>query len=205
MAEEKARILKVLEALARCVDPARPTDIGAVIRETPFFAGHDLSELESKGLAQKPDKKKNLYLITDEGRQTLENPPDNWLYKPSRETPPQETPPGSPPQETTVPSQSDLFRDIGERLRIGIGRSGKQEGTPLDAIIYYAQRTADFDNLISVWEGTVSVISSVISSVLLFSASLKLLSLNFFRWILQVVHTFVGYFVKWLFLSEFPH
>ena len=29
------------------------------------------------------------------------------------------------------PSQSDLFRSIGERLRIGVGRGGKQEGTPL--------------------------------------------------------------------------
>ncbi len=116
MAEEKVRILKVLEALSRCTDPARPTDIGAVIEETPFFAGHDLSELESKGLAQKPDKEKNLYLITDKGRQTLENPPDTWLHKPPppppqetppQETPPQKTPPGAPPEEhpETVPSQ----------------------------------------------------------------------------------------------------
>lgn len=151
MAEEKARILKVLEALSQCTDPARPGDIGAIIGETPFFVGHDLFDLTSKGLAQKPDKKKNLYLITDEGRQTLENPPDNWLYKPPGKAPSHEPPPGSPPLETTVPSQSDLFRDIGERLHIGIGRGGKLEGTPLDAIIYYIERTADLDNLNSVW------------------------------------------------------
>ena len=30
-------------------------------------------------------------------------------------------------------------------------------------------------------------------------------SLNFLRWILQVAPSFLGYFVKWLFLSEFPH
>ena len=32
-----------------------------------------------------------------------------------------------------------------------MGRRGKQEGTPLDAIIYYIQRTANRDNLTSVW------------------------------------------------------
>ena len=30
-----------------------------------------------------------------------------------------------------IPSQSDIFRAIGERLSVGIGRGGKQEGTPL--------------------------------------------------------------------------
>jgi len=36
-----------------------------------------------------------------------------------------------------VLTQADLFRDIGERLRAGIGRTGKQEDTPLEAIIYF--------------------------------------------------------------------
>jgi len=38
-------------------------------------------------LAQKPDKKKSLYLITDKGRETSENRPDNWVSKPLGEVP----------------------------------------------------------------------------------------------------------------------
>jgi len=70
MAEEKARIFRVLEALSECVEPTRPAGIGAMIGETPFNAGHDLFELEKEALAEKRDKKKKLYLITERGRQT---------------------------------------------------------------------------------------------------------------------------------------
>ena len=47
----------------------------------------------------------------------------------------------------TVPSQADLFRGIGERLGVGT----KKGDIRLDAITYYVQRTADLDNLSSVW------------------------------------------------------
>jgi len=47
------------------------------------------------------------------------------------------------PEEITVHSRADLFRGIGERLRVGIGRSGKQEGTPLEAIIYFVRETSE--------------------------------------------------------------
>lgn len=67
-----------------------------------------------------------------------------------------------------VPTQADLFRGIGERLRVGIGRGEKQEGTPLDAIIYYAQRTADLDNFTSASVGIIPVISLVVSPVVTF-------------------------------------
>ena len=59
MAEGKARILKVLEALSECVDPARPTEIGASVGETPLNTRHDLFDLAQRGLAEKPDKKKS--------------------------------------------------------------------------------------------------------------------------------------------------
>jgi len=155
MAEEKSRILRVLEALSQCVDPAKPADIGSMIEETPFNTGHDLFELEKSGLAEKPDKEKSLYLITDRGRETLENPPDKWLYESRRETPPPGPPPRAPsgvplgalPEEITVPSQADLFRGIGERLGVG----ARKGDIRLDAIIYYVQRTADLDNLSKVW------------------------------------------------------
>ena len=132
MAEEKARILRVLEALSQCVDPTKPADIGSMIGETPFNTGHDLFELEKSGMAEKPDKEKSLYLITDRGQETLENPPDKWVYKSRWETPPRTpppgappaappgAPPGSPPEEITVPSQADLFMSIGERLGVEV-------------------------------------------------------------------------------------
>jgi len=47
---------------------------------------------------------------------------------------------GKPPKEITevsIPTQADIFRDINDRLRVGVGKSGKQEGTPLEAIIYF--------------------------------------------------------------------
>jgi len=99
MAEEKARILRVLEALSQCVDPTKPADIGSMIGETPFNTGHDLFELEKSGMAEKPNKKKSLYLITDRGRKTLENPPEEWLIKTPSRTPsaaPSATPSAAP-------------------------------------------------------------------------------------------------------------
>ena len=49
-------------------------------------------------------------------------------------------------KETTVvaiPSQADIFRDIGERLRVGIGRTGKQEATLLEATIWGSPTSSD--------------------------------------------------------------
>ena len=75
------------------------------VGETPLDVGHDLYELGRRGLAEKPDKKKKLYLITDKGRETMENPPAEWLVAPQG-TPsgtPQGTPSGAPsgaPSET---------------------------------------------------------------------------------------------------------
>jgi len=53
-----------------------------------------LFELEKSGLAEKPDKEKSFYLITDKGRETLENPPETWVRKPQGEISP-----GKPPGE----------------------------------------------------------------------------------------------------------
>jgi len=50
--------------------------------------------LKKRGMAEKPGKEKSLYLITDRGRKTLENPPDKWVYKSRRRTPPPGAPPG---------------------------------------------------------------------------------------------------------------
>ncbi len=159
MAEEKSRILRVLEALSQCVDPAKPADIGSMIEETPFNTGHDLFELEKSGMADKPDKGKSLYKITARGRETLENPPDKWVYKSRRETPPHTPPPGTPPgapsgvplgalpEEIIIPSQSDLLRSIGENLGVG----SRKGDIRLDTITFYVQQTANLDNPTSVW------------------------------------------------------
>jgi len=93
------------------------------------------------GLAQKPNKKESLWLITDKGHETLENPPANWVRNLTEKTSEENFRETSrqPPEELTVHSRADLFRDIGDRLRAGIGKSGKQESTPLEAIIYFAR------------------------------------------------------------------
>ena len=125
MAEEKARILRLLEALSQCEEPTRPGQIGAIIGETPLHADDDLFELERSGLAEKPDKEKTLYLITDNGRETLENPPETWVRKPQGEISP-----GKPPgeiEEITVPSQSGLFRNIGRRLGVEARKDGARD------------------------------------------------------------------------------
>ena len=44
-------------------------------------------------------------------------------------------------------TQADLFRSIGEKLGVG----SRKGDIRLDAITYYVQRTADLDNLTSVW------------------------------------------------------
>lgn len=47
----------------------------------------------------------------------------------------------------TVPSQAELFKVIGERLGVG----ARKGDVKLEAIMYCVQRTADLDNLNSVW------------------------------------------------------
>jgi len=48
---------------------------------------------------------------------------------------------GAEGTKDVVLTQADLFRDISDRLRVGIGKSGKQEGTPPEAIIYFVRET----------------------------------------------------------------
>jgi hypothetical protein len=53
------------------------------------------------------------------------------------------------PQEEipAVPSQSDILREVGEKLAVG----RKKGEVQLDAIIYFVQMTANLDDLTSVW------------------------------------------------------
>ncbi len=52
--------------------------------------------------------------------------------------------------------------------RLGVG--SRKGDIKLYAIVTYVERIANLDNFTSVWEGTVSVVSPVISSVLLSSS-----------------------------------
>ena len=160
MSEEKPRTLKVLEALSKMTEPTSPADIGIVIKLSPRDTGKTLYDLGKGGLAQKPDEKKSLWLITDKGRKYIENPPVPSVrplsptleptLSPSTQTDHSEPPPLEPPgeeQPDTVPSQADLFRAEGERLGFG----SRKGDIKLEAVVTYVERTANLDDLGSVW------------------------------------------------------
>jgi len=123
MAELKERELKILSALSQLEEPARPTEIGQLAGETPLNTGRALIELGKCDLAVQTDKEQNLWAVTDTGR--------DYLEEHNQPTVPQTPSRGfitgtaqKPQPEVTVPSQSDLFKSIGERLRVGVGRGG---------------------------------------------------------------------------------
>ncbi len=167
--EELELNLSILQALSQETEPQKPGYVSSIIEESALATGQQLTKLAKMGLSGRTGKKKNYtYQITDEGREYLTNPPtveeleakvtaaDSRLGQQSKTEPGQQSRTGPGQEPVTdgppiIPAQSDLFRDIGERLRIGVGRSGKSEGTPLDAVVYYVQRTADLDNLSSVY------------------------------------------------------
>ena len=137
--EEMEEKLKVLEALSTLTEPSGASDVSEITGQEPLQCGHLLYELGRSGLVEKPDKKKKLYIINENGMQFLENPAEESPKVSPREPPkvspresPREPPKVSPkdpsleepPEGTaeTVLSQSDLFRSIGERLRIEEGR-----------------------------------------------------------------------------------
>jgi len=144
MAQEKALILRVLEALSSCTEPTRPADIAHMIGETPLSTGNALFRLGEGGFAEKPNKKKPLWVITDKGREILEDPPAYWLTNTSKKESEKESIPKPP--DITLPSLGDNFKEIGEHL--GIGTRGDVK---LDAIMYYLQRTADMEDLDTIW------------------------------------------------------
>lgn len=135
MADEKPRIQKVLEQLYQTEGTIRPKEIADKIGETPLKVGQDLHALKQRGYAE--SESEGQWKITDEGRESVENGDGKETGKERKDK----------KTTGTVPSQSDLFQSVGENL----GLEKKKGGTPLDAIVYYVQRTADLDNLDSVW------------------------------------------------------
>jgi len=143
--EEMEEKLKVLEALSTLTEPSGASDVSEITGQDPFQCRHFLYELGRSGLVEKPDKKKKLYIINENGMQFLENPAEESPKVPPREPPkgtrkeplkePLKESPKDPsleeaPEGTaeTVLSQSDLFRGIGERLSIAVDRGEGKGG-----------------------------------------------------------------------------
>lgn len=155
--------VKILEVLSKATDPMRPSDVGKIIGISQLQVGNYLSQLLKKSLVTKPDPEMKFYSITDNGREWMKNPPQK-VEKEQTEKAEQESgarerserekrkigaEPPKTPTEGDVPSQSDTFREFGERMGIGAGK----EGVKLDAIMYYLGKTADFDDPVSIWNG----------------------------------------------------
>ena len=83
--------------------------------ETPLNVGYDLYELSKGGLAEKPDKKKSLWLITDRGREALENPPSNWGRNLTEDTQ-EETSEGNLGRKPRGETQRETRGNLGGRL-----------------------------------------------------------------------------------------
>lgn len=138
--ESKPRVQKVLAELYEAQDPIRPREIADKIGETSLNVGKDIHRLKARGLAESTGE--GTWVITQEGRAWLEGGAEGEKGESEGEKGK-----GKETLPETVPSQTDLFRSIGEKLGIG----ARKGDIRLDAIAYYVQRTADLDNLTSVW------------------------------------------------------
>ena len=135
MVEDKPRVQKVLAELYEAKDPVRPKEIADKMGETSLNIGKDLHSLKERGLAESVGE--GQWKITPEGRDWIEGGEQKETRKKE----------GEKETTETIPSQTDLFRSIGEKLGIGTRKGDIR----LDAIAYYVQRTANLDNLTSVW------------------------------------------------------
>jgi len=135
MTGERPRVQKVLAYLYDAEDQVRPREIADAIGESPLNVGKDLHSLKERGLAGSEGE--GQWRITTAGRERIEGSEPKETGRKERE------------KETTetIPSQSDLFKSIGEKLGVG----SRKGDIRLDAVTYYVQRTADLDNLTSVW------------------------------------------------------
>ena len=143
MAEVKPRVQKVLAELYGAEGILKPKEIADKIGETALNVGRDLHDLKGRSLAVAEEE--GQWKITDEGRAWIESGESKENRKKDE---PKGEPKGEPKDEDeTVPSQSDLFKSIGERFGVG----GRKGDVRLDTIVYYVQRTANLDDLSSVW------------------------------------------------------
>jgi hypothetical protein len=150
---------QAMEVLYNTEGKMTPTEIGAKIGVEGFQVGRQLKDKVQQRLVDKTvEGRTSYYQINENGRQWVEAERERIASIPSeQEEPPAAAPAAAAPAagapaakveaEITVPSQTDILREVGERL--GVGR--KKGDIRLDAITYYVQRTANLDNLSSVW------------------------------------------------------
>lgn len=159
------REAQTLKALSQMTEPARASDLTELTGLLAMAIGNSLRILAKGSLAELVDKKKKFWRITDSGKElaatlpALEPKPPATppATPPALEPKPPVTPPTTPPTvvaskptlETreAIPSQSDIFRREGELLGIGVKKGEIQ----LDTIVAWVQRTANLNDLSSVW------------------------------------------------------
>ena len=134
---------KILVVLA---EASEPLDVQAIAEGAGAQAksvSEALSRLNREGKVDNPGK--GLWQISDEGRQEVTRISEQTAKSSEQVASSKELEQESakPHGETTdtIPSQSDLFRSIGEKLGVG----ARKGDIRLDAIAYYVQRTADLD------------------------------------------------------------
>jgi len=133
---------KILAVLA---EASEPLDVQAIAEGTGAQAksiSEALSRLNKEGKVANPEK--GFWQIKAEGKLEVDE-----IIAQEAGSKELEQELGKPPGETaeTIPSQSDLFRSIGEKLGVG----SKRGDIRLNAVTYYVQRTTNLDNLTSVW------------------------------------------------------
>ncbi len=126
---------QLLTFLAKATEESDVQAIAQSIGRQAKTVSEAVSRLGTEGLAEK-GATKGSWVITDAGRE--EEARIKTLEQEVAE---------AEDQEPAVPSQADLFRGIGERL----GAGGRKGDTRLEPLVYYVQRTANLDDLNSVW------------------------------------------------------
>ncbi len=158
-----------------------PVEVGERIGITASNTGPLFSRMLVRGLVEKPDKKRGAYRITQEGQKYLDNPPPESPEKMTKrgdksgakrgdesdgvkivektaekvgeenaeKVDVKESEAGKK-EDIAIPSQVDTFRSIAEQL--GISKSEEAKGgSSLPGIINFVERTADMDDLDSLW------------------------------------------------------
>ena len=145
---------------------------------TAFNAGQLAKVMRLSALIEWASKPKHLHRITEKGRKYKANPPaeikaaggtttppvtetvTETVTKTVTKTVPETVLPQTPVLEEKfdeekegkgkIPSQADIFRSVAEQLSMSKAKEAK-EGTPLEGIINFVERTADVDDLNSLW------------------------------------------------------
>ncbi|GAH48619.1 unnamed protein product, partial [marine sediment metagenome] len=149
MDELQLREKQTLKALSQMTEPVRASDLTELTGLKAMDIGNSLRILAKGSLAELVDKKKKLWRIADSGKELAATLPAQPPATPPATPPaqPPVQPPAQPPGEETIPSQSDLFRNEGELLGVG----ARKGSISLDVIVKWVERTADLDDLLSVW------------------------------------------------------